>query len=469
MYRFSLALRYLRRRKVAYISVLAIAVGVMAMIVVNSVMDGFQRRIKDSIFKVDGSLKVELKRGKPANTKGYFDTIAKKLEPFGPAGSGEIQGMSKRIVQPAMLIATDHPWPTSPGAEQTNLYISLIGIDPVMERQVLRFDELLDAVQDSRPPGVSIIDPDDHFRWNLRLPSDPETRAEPFVYVSPEGMVSSQPGIILGSKLAKWMGVEIGSTVHVLTAKVPEGSFDSGSIETISKRFRVTGCFESGRYEYDRGIAFCDVRYLKDELLHWAGDCSEVRLKIANPNDASILKEKILASNDGSWDDVRVFTWEDQMRTLAQALEFEKLAMWLVTAFVVLVAGVSIGGLLYMVVLEKTRDIGILQSMGATAGGIVTTFLLYGGLLGILGTSLGVWLGIVVVQNLNGIIHWLEGVLDRTLFPPDIYEFGSLPSHLDTHVIATYALFTFAWCLLVSAIPAFVAARLNPLRCLSYE
>ncbi|MFT7618800.1 MAG: lipoprotein-releasing system permease protein [Planctomycetota bacterium] len=488
MYRLSLAARYLRRRKVAYISVLAIAVGVMAMIVVNSVMDGFQRRIKDSIFKIDGSLKVQLgKRFSPAETKDYFSLIESELEPFGPKGTGEILGMSKRIVQPAMMVTTVRKIHFRPDVGQRQEYISLVGIDVAMERTVLPFDDLLDEVKETRNIGESLFDAKNEYRWNRRLPQDEISRAEPFVYATEDGMVSAQPGLILGSQLADFIGVEIGDPVTIVTASQPPGSsFDPHKIQTQTKRFVVTGCFESGRYEYDRRLAFCDITTLQKDILKWAGDCSEVRLKVVDPSNAKDLKKRILAANTEKRTQaidrakepgagfariapISVQTWEDQMRTLAQALEFERLAMWLVTAFVVIVAGVSIGGLLYMVVLEKTRDIGILQSMGASSSGIVTTFLIYGTFLGVLGTALGVWLGIVVVENLNGIIHWLEGVLDRTLFPPDIYEFGSLPSHLDTTVILTYAAFTFGWCLIVSTIPAFIAARLDPLKCLSYE
>ncbi len=469
MYRLSLAFRYLRRRKVAYISVLAIAVGVMAMIVVNSVMDGFQRRIKQSIFKIDGSLRVQLRDLPPSRTRGYFDLVSRRLAPFGPQGTGEILGMSKRIVQHSMLVAKEPKVHFTSDTKIRQEFISLVGIDPAMERTVLPFDDLLDAVEDERGADEARFDMDGRYRWNLKLPADEETRQEPFVYVSPGGLVSAQPGIILGSQLAKWIGVEIGDPVSIVTADPSQVSIDPDKVQFITKRFVVTGCFESGRYEYDRGIAFCDVSYLQTEIMKWDGDCSEVRLKIGDPDQAQDLKQAILATNKTNPIQLQVLTWQDQMRTLADALEFERLAMGLVTAFVVLVAGVSIGGLLYMVVLEKTRDIGILQSMGATSNGIVTTFLIYGGLLGLLGTALGVWFGIAMVENLNEIIHWLEGVLDRTLFPPDIYEFGSLPSHLDQGVIATYALFTFAWCLLVSIIPAFVAARLDPLRCLSYE
>ena len=469
MYRLSLAFRYLRRRKVAYVSVLAIAAGVMAMIVVNSVMDGFQRRIKDSIFKIDGSLKVQLLGRTPSRTPGYFDLVRERLKPFGPEGSGEILGMSRRITHEALLVTDVMKPHFRPDVGQRQQYISLIGIDPAMERTVLPFDELLNAVDDVRHPQESLFTQDGHYRWNRRLPEDEITREEPFVHASPSGVVSSLPGILLGSQLADWIGVEIGDEVTVVTVNKDDLKVGQTRIEPITKSFVVTGCFESGRYEYDRQIAFCDIRTLQEDILGWAGDCNEVRLRIRDPQQAGALKARILARNTGSRTRLIVQTWEDQMRTLAQALEFERLAMWLVTAFVVIVAGVSIGGLLYMVVLEKTRDIGILQSMGATSGGIVQTFLIYGGLLGALGTGLGVWLGIVVVKNLNDIIRWLEKVLDRTLFPPDIYEFGSLPSHLDQEVILSYALFTFAWCLLVSMLPAFVAARLDPLRCLSYE
>ncbi|MCB9832022.1 MAG: FtsX-like permease family protein [Planctomycetes bacterium] len=466
MYRLSLAFRYLRRRKIAYVSVVAIAVGVMAMIVVNSVMEGFQRRIKDSIFRVDGSLKVQIRDLDPIDTPDYEQRILARLAPFMASRGGEIVAASPRLVQPAMLSTRDREigWP--PEIDLRQDFITLIGIDAATERRVTPLDELLDAMRDrSRKPGEARFDAAGSYRWDQYLP--PSARDDIFRYQPEDLPPSSQPGIILGSQLAHSLYLQRGMRATIITVS-PDTDPSAADIEPLQQRFVVTGCFESGRYEYDKHLAFCDIRVLRD-FLGWRGGCSEVRLSLKDPGRAREVKEAILASNRGADEWLEVLTWEDQMRTLAQALEFERLAMWLVTAFVVIVAGVSIGGLLYMVVLEKTRDIGILQSMGATSGGIVQTFILYGGLLGLLGTLLGVWLGIYVSEHLNDIIKWLERVLDRPLFPPDVYEFGSLPSHLDGGMIVSYACFTFGWCLLVSILPAFFASRLDPLKCLAYE
>ncbi len=465
MYRLSLAFRYLRRRKVAYISVLAIAVGVMAMIVVNSVMEGFQRRIKDSIFKIDGSLKVQIADVDPATTPDYEERILSRIEPFLVENGGEVLGAVPRIVQPAMISTREREigWP--PAIDLREEFITLIGIDAEAERRLTPLEQLLDAVDEFRKPGEQRFDAEGFYRWDRLIPRS--ERDDIFLYQPEDRPPSSQPGIVLGSQLARWMWLERGGKVTLITAS-RNNDPAADSIESIQQRFVVSGAFESGRYEYDKRLAFCDIRILRD-FLRWKGSCNEVRLSLEDPTRARAVKEQIVATNKGAKDELVVLTWEDQMRTLAQALEFERLAMWLVTAFVVIVAGVSIGGLLYMVVLEKTRDIGILLSMGATSGGIVQTFIFYGGMLGLLGTSLGVWLGVYVSENLNGVIRWLEKVLDRTLFPPDVYEFGSLPSHLDPDMITSYALFTFGWCLVVSILPAWFASRLDPLKCLAYE
>ena len=468
MYRLSLALRYFCRRKVAYVSVLAIAAGVMAMIVVNSVMEGFQRRIKDSIFRVDGSLKASMGNASPERMPEYYEMMVAQLGPFMESNGGPIEAVSKRLVQPAMLYTRATRPYVQLRIDVREQFIRLIGIDIDLERKVLPFDELLDAVNVVRRPGESVLSPEGQYRWNRRVPDDPETRAEPFNYVSDEGIPAAQPGIILGSQLAKHLYVEAGDLVQLITARRDDDSPDGQGLQTRERRFVVTGCFESGRYEYDKSLAFCDSRVLQD-MLGWASDCSEIRIKIADPDSAQLVKEQIEKETKHHDFPLYAYTWKDQMRSLAEALEFEKLAMGLVTAFVVIVAGVSIGGLLYMVVLEKTRDIGILTSMGATSGGIVSVFMLYGGLLGLIGTGLGVFLGIEVVENLNNIIHWLEDIFDREFFPPDVYEFGSLPRYFDVETITTYALFTFGWCLVVSIIPAFFASRLDPLKCLSYE
>ena len=158
-----------------------------------------------------------------------------------------------------------------------------------------------------------------------------------------------------------------------------------------------------------------------------------------------------------------------QFEPLADALAFEKLAMLIVLSAIIAVAGAGSAGILYMVVLEKTRDIGILQSMGATSRGLVGVFMIYGGMLGLLGTGLGVWLGLSIVDNLEAIIRQIEKWLDVDLFPQDVYEFASLPTHYETGDIVKVAAFTMLWCLIASAIPALRAAFFDPLKCLVHE
>ncbi|MEE9394912.1 MAG: FtsX-like permease family protein [Planctomycetota bacterium] len=450
MYKLTIALRYLVRRRIAYISIIAIAFGLMAMIVVNSVMDGFQLRIRESIYKVDGSLTVYLKDPDLRAAPGHYEQVKEQLAPLLAENGGPILAMSKRILHFALVATTAGANPFSPKRNKRDAFIRIIGIDPKLEAKVLPLDQLFGDVEDS----------------DLRLPIGEGAPENPFFYKSPAGPISTDPGIILGLKLAQRLQVFRGDRVTLISGVLNADSLDD--VKPTSERFVVTGAFKSGRFDYDNEFAFCEGVVLKD-LLGLRNDCQHIVCRVDKQDEASQVKKAILAAQGGDDGPLKANTWEDRMKSYSDALKFEKLAMLIVLACIILVAGSSICGILYMVVLEKTRDIGILLSMGATGRGIIGIFLFYGGILGLIGSLVGTFLGVQVAANLNGILRFIEDQFGVQLFPPKVYEFDGLPTHFDSTQIAIYAVGTFAWCLVSSLFPALRAARLDPVKCLSYE
>ncbi|MEZ6196160.1 MAG: FtsX-like permease family protein [Planctomycetota bacterium] len=458
MYVLTLAIRYLLKRRIAYISIVAIAFGLMAMIVVSSVMDGFQLKIRSSIYKVDGSLSIWVDNDEIRHAPEHYEVVRRQLEPFLAENGGPIVATSKRVSQFAMINSTAGALPGLPPRIERET-ARLFGIDPLLERDVLPLEQMMRDVRDEEN-GVNLNE------GLMVLEVDDPRAAHFFDYCPRSGPRPIEHSIILGLELARSLGVRRGDRVTVVSAIVSNEEIDR--FEPVSQAFIVAGAFRSGRYEYDREIAFCEGEALRS-MLQLTNDCTWVIARLEDPERAREVADAVLRSTRGTIAPLKAHTWEDRMGSYAAALQFEKVAMLVVLACIIIVAGASICGILYMVVLEKTRDIGILLSMGATSRGVVGVFLVYGGALGLIGAGLGVLLGIEATLHLDAILRFIERTLDIELFPKNVYEFAELPTHLDYGTVAVYSILTFAWCVVSSVLPALRAARLDPIKCLAYE
>lgn len=448
MYKFAIALRFLLSRKIAYISVIAIMFGVMAMIVIMSVMDGFQEKIRGNIRKIDGSLTVNAIETTLFPDASY-ESIVERLDPYLQKNGGPIIATSKRVTVFA------HAMTASRGVYSSDTRtrewgIQLIGIDPKLERNVLPWDELLDDVDDVA----------------RQVPKSPqEARENPFDYIDPiSGFPASEEGIILGIDLARRLRVARGELVTITTGTLKRDALGEPKIEGVTLRLRVTGCFQTGRYDYDDHFAFCSGRVVKEKLA-LVSDCASVQVRLADPEAAEAVKMDI----NKNVKSLRVSSWRDRMQNFAEALDVEKAVMLVITFFIVAMAAASICGILYMLVVEKTRDIGVLLAMGATSSGITSIFVIYGGILGVCGILLGTFAGLEVVWNINEIKDFLDKSLGIQLFPPSVYQFREIPTKVDMHQIVSLGVRSIIVCLVASAIPAFRASRLDPVKCLSYE
>ena len=370
---------------------------------------------------------------------------------------GEIVATSERLSEFGLITRKD------PRSNQvTGTGVRLIGIDVAREREVLPWDEILNNVKDQDGALASFFEVCPNF-----VPEDDKTRADPFSYTNPRTNIEvREPGIILGSWLARQLWVERGDRVSVITGRVPKaGVVEQDDVETVTERFVVVGCFDTGRYDYDSIVAFCDIDTVRD-VLDREGASEGVYCRIVDPDRSEEVKAALADEYGGV---LKIETWRDRVRTLAEALDVEKGVMLIIMFFIVLVAGASICGILYMLVLEKTRDIGILLSMGATPLGITGVFLAYGGILGLAGCGLGTLLGLEVVWNLTAITDFLDEQFGLEIFPADIYQFKEIPTKVNAGEISQLVLGTLLTSLLASVLPAFRAARLDPVKCLGYE
>ena len=270
-------------------------------------------------------------------------------------------------------------------------------------------------------------------------------------------------GIVLGSVLAQSIGVfDTGGSITVYTDR----QFDTFLLTVqANKRMKVTGIFHSGYYEFDSQVAMMTL-VDGQRLFGTRGDVSAVQVRLTNPLDAHEVKMRLTESLGYGY---RMTTWIEMNRPLLSALKTEKVVMFVILMFIVLVAAFNIVSTLIMVVMEKTRDIGILQTVGTPSRSIMMVFMIEGLVTGLVGTLSGLAGGVLFARYLNGIAGVIEWFTGWTLFPADMYLFDQIPVKIVpadlVWIVAGAILLSFA----ATIYPAWQASRLNPVESLRHE
>ena len=266
---------------------------------------------------------------------------------------------------------------------------------------------------------------------------------------------SGPPGVIVGKELASRLNLTIGSRVNLLS---PAGQRSSAGFQPKIRPFRVVGIFHSGMFEYDTSLAYVSLQAARELMGLSDTTLTGIEVAVRDMDKADRVAErlqKVLGSG------VQVRTWMDMNANLFAALKLERIGMFIVLAMVVLVGSFSIVTTLVMLVMEKTRDIAILMSMGATRGMIRRIFMLQGTIIGCVGTLIGYALGIGIGM-----------LLQRYQFiklPPGVYTLDHLPVLLQVSDIALVGASAMLLCFLATLYPARQAAALEPAEALRYE
>jgi ABC-type lipoprotein release transport system permease subunit len=435
----ALALRYIVSRKVAIVSLFFIMVGVMANIVVQAVMDGFQERIQTHLRGTESDLNIWMLGGLPAD---HFARVKQELADEMTSRGGPIEAVAphhftlgivgNQQVRPGF-------WP-----EDQQQAVRIVGIDIDLEKKVVPLEKML---TDLRPE-------DQHLRLSE------EDLADPF-------RERSVPGVILGSSLAKALKVKPGDKLQLLTGELKTTDDGQTEFKPNNLGFELLGCFDSGREDYDMTFVYLSrpdferLKWGESTVLHQ--DCRTVQAKVTDSTKVAQLKEALKARHPG----LGIGTWEEKNETLLEAVKSEKSMIVIILFFIIGIAAGSILGILYMMVIEKTRDIGILRSMGLSSRRVVAVFVSCGAVLGALGASAGLALGLTVVRNINAIKAWLAGwPFYFEVFNPKVYRFKDIPVKIVPEWILGTVLAAFALAVLAGVIPAVTAARLDPVRCL---
>ncbi len=413
-YETLIGLRYLKsKRRQSFISLITlissggVALGVMALIVVISVMSGFERDLRDKILGTNAHV---------------------VLLQFGEKGVTDVEQLLPRIVQASHVVGAA-PF-TLHQVMLTSRYgvmgAVLRGIDPQQVRRVTDLER------------------------NMKEGSLDALRRVP-------------EGIILGKALAAGLGVKLGDAVNVVSP-VGGGVTPLGMAPRV-KQFTLVGIFEAGMYEYDAGLAYIPIPAAQ-AFFRMGESVTGVEIKLDDiyraPEVAGHLQEEFRFP-------FYTRTWMEMNKNLFSALKLEKTVMFIILVMIVLVAAFGIVSTLTMVVMEKTREIAILKSMGATAAGIMKIFMIEGIVIGTVGTLLGLLGGLIVTANLDGIVKFVERVFGINAFPSDVYFLNKLPHQVNTPDVVAVVTVALVISFLATLYPSWQASRLNPVEALRYE
>ena len=412
-YELFIGLRYLKAKRkqtfvslITLISIAGVMVGVTALIVVIAVMNGFKEDLRDKILGVTSHVVISRFDG---NISQYQEVRAKVEEVSGvnaatPFIYTQVMISSRKAISGAVLR----------------------GIEPKTASKVINLPK------------------------NLRAGSLEELEAEN----KPEGMRST-PGIILGNELARNIGASRGEPVTVIS---PLGRLTPLGRVPRSQTFRVVGIFDSGMYEYDSTIAYVSL-WAAQRFLGIGDRVTGIEVRVDEIYEADRVAKAIGKELDGYpyWSR----DWMRMNKNLFSALKLEKIVMFIILTLIILVAAFNIVGTLIMVVIEKTRDIAILKSMGATRRSIMKIFMIEGAVIGLVGTLLGL-LGGYTLCKLLATYKFIE-------LPSDVYYISTLPVQMNPLDVALIALAAIVITLAASVYPAWQASRFDPAEAIRYE
>ena len=438
----SLSLRYLRTRRVALVAVLATALGVMAMIVVTALMDGVQEFLRSHFKGTSADIRVEHVEMRGGLIQ-HWATLQTLLDDELAANGGDVVAMSPRMLTPGLVLPGDRPRPEN---EDRTRGLLLVGIDFHLERQVTPFQELFDQVVDE----------------DLRVPS--ELREDPLK--SADGV----PSIILGDTLARALGVSRTRDGGYVTLLTGDLASDKNKVERRrSMAFRVVGCYSTGRADYDKMYAYVDrqaLRRLRFEQPERGLDANAAHLRIAHPERASALASDLERRYPG----LLCRSWEEANRVELLSIQDQKKIILVILFSAVVIASAAILGIVHTMVVEKTRDMGILRSMGLSVHRLVMVFAGYGLMLGAIGSALGVFLGLELAQNLDGVVAFLSDATGMRILDPEVYRFKSIPVRVDQETVMAIVGTALGMSLVAAWVPAWIRVRgWSPVRCLREE
>jgi lipoprotein-releasing system permease protein len=413
-YELRIGRRYLRstgNRFLSFISLmsmLGVAIGVAVLIVVLSVMNGFERELRERILSMTSHATVT------TFGAGLQDWPALRERAL---ANPAVEAVAPYVEGEALLIGER--------SDGVSAAVALRGIDPGLETQVSAIGERL------RSGSLEALQPGSYR-------------------------------MLLGTEVAARLGVAAGDTV---VAAIAQGTVTPAGVVPRMRRFTVAGVFYSGMYEIDNGLALVNLGDA-GRLFRTGEDVSGLRLKVRDPLRAPSVAREVARGMDGGF---LVEDWTQRHANFFRSIELTKRMMFFILLLVVAVAAFNIVSTLVMAVKDKQPDIAILRTLGARPGSVLAIFATQGTVIGLLGTLGGVVLGVLLSVNLERLVHALERLLGTRFMDASVYLMSDLPAHVEAADVALIAATAFALCCLSTLYPAWRAARTHPAKALRHD
>ena len=387
------------------VSMLGIALGVAALIIVLSVMNGFQKDVRDRML-----------------------SVVAHIEIFAPGGAA--------LPDPARTMAEARQNP------------QVVGAAPFISSQAL-----LARGEDMKGALVRGIDPAlEHEVTDLATVVKPEVLAR---------LTPGSFGVVLGSELARSLGVRQGDLVTLIA---PGGQVTPAGVVPRLKQVTVAGTFESGHFEYDSTLL---MMHMDDaaRIFRLEG-ATGIRLRLKDLHKAPTVTRELAQTLSG---DLYIRDWTQQNKTWFAAVQLEKRMMFIILTLIVAVAAFNLVSTLVMTVTDKRADIAILRTLGASPRSIMGIFVVQGAMVGVIGTLAGLLLGLGIAYNIDVIVPALERLFRASFLPKDIYLISHMPSDPQSTDIMPIAIISLVLSFLATLYPSWRASRVNPAEALRYE
>lgn len=420
-----LALRYLKPKRtflsiITLISILGVTLGIMVLILVISVMTGFEQELRRKVIGFDAHVIVSnsavMEDWASVSKKASANPLVTAVAPF-------VQG------------------PVIVEFQNRRLAPKIRGIEPALEEKVVNIREFL-------------IDGD------YDLDGDKT---------------------ILGSELARTLGVGVGDKITVFSPgnineileeldRLEKAGNNAASASDLKQmilptELEVAGIFESGRYLYDSEFLLVPL-HIGQELYNLGGAVHGLAMKTTDPYLAPEVRDALNAQLEPP---NYALTWIDLNKQIFDAIRMERNVMFFLLMFIILVAAFGIMNTLITVTVQKTREIGVMKALGAQTHQIIGVFLAQGMVVGVFGTITGLFLGITTVQYRNEVSRWLATTLNVEVFPRSVYQFSEIPAEIVPSDVAIICVSAFVICSVAALIPAWFAARLDPVKALRFD
>ena len=384
---------------------LGIGLGVAALVIVLSVMNGFQKEVRDRMLSVVSHIEVLAVDG---NALSDVNQTLHQVRQH-----SQVVGAAPFISAQALLAR---------GEDMKGVMVR--GIDPALE------------------PGV--------------IDLAPEVRTESLSH-----LVAGQFGVVLGVDLARHLGLRVGDPVTLIA---PSGQVTPAGVLPRLKQMTVVGTFNSGHYEYDSALVMVHVQDAA-RIFRLEGPTG-IRLKIRDLHQARAVAADLAQMLTGP---LALRDWTQQNKTWFAAVQVEKRMMFIILTLIVAVAAFNLVSTLIMSVTDKRADIAILRTLGASPGSIMAVFVVQGAMVGVMGTLGGLLLGLLIANHIDVIVPALEGLFQASFLPKDIYLISHMPSDPQRADILPVVLISLALSFVATLYPSWRASQVNPAEALRYE